>query len=105
MWAALTLRSWTVSHTGHCHPLVPRSFRPSGPARLLHTLQVWVENASSTSANHTPASAHLYRSMVRKALQPASSTDLACRVLASGEALQNMGKTALNTQKLLPLSL
>src|SRR5271156_276637 len=60
MLAALTLRSWIASHTGHCHPLIPRSFRPLGPARLLHTLQVWVENASSTSANHTPASSHLY---------------------------------------------
>ena len=28
-----------------CHPLIPRSFRPLGPARFLHTLQVWVENA------------------------------------------------------------
>src|SRR5271156_2704865 len=86
MLAALTLRSWTASHTVHCHPLIPRSFRPLGPARLLHLLQVWVENASSTSSNHTPASAHLYSSMVRNVLHPASSTDLASRVLARAEA-------------------
>src|ERR1700730_1883429 len=61
-------------------------FPAFGPARLLHTLQVWVENASSTSSNHAPASAHLYSSMVRNALQPASSTDLASRVFARAEA-------------------
>src|SRR5258708_13182467 len=82
----LTLRSWIAPQTVHCHLPIPRSFRPLGPARLLHLLQVWVENASSTSSNHTPASAHLYSSMVRNALQPASSTDLASRVLARAEA-------------------
>src|SRR5258708_39742694 len=82
----MTLRSWIAPHTVHGHPPIPRSFRPLGPARLLHTLQVWVENASSTSSNHTPASAHLYSSMVRNVLQPASSTDLSSRVLARADA-------------------
>jgi hypothetical protein len=54
----------------------------------------WVENASSTSANHTPASAHLYCSMVRNALQPASSTDLACRVFTRAEAFTLTTKSA-----------
>src|SRR5258708_18111916 len=81
----MTLRSWIAPHTVHGHPPIPRSFRPLGPARLLHTLQVCVKNAWSTSSNHTPASAHLYSSMVRNVLQLASSTDLACRVLARAE--------------------
>src|SRR5487761_2558547 len=81
--AALRSRSCKVPHCGQSHSLIPRPSWPLGPVRLLHTLQVWVENASLTSSNHTPALSPLYLSMVRNAPQPASSTDLALLVLAS----------------------
>src|SRR5258706_10313276 len=84
--AALTSRSCSTPHTSHVQALIPRPATPFGPVRLAQHEQVWVENASLTSSNHTPASAHLYCSMVRNALQPASSTDLANRVLARAEA-------------------
>src|SRR5882724_9085560 len=86
-FAALTSRSWTVPHSQQDHALIPRPAIPFGPLRELHAEQVWVENASLTSANVAPAKSHLYRSIVRKADQPASSTDLACGVFASAEAL------------------
>src|SRR6266436_2751965 len=86
-FAALRSRSWAAPHSPQVHALIPRPAIPCGPLRVRHAEQVRVENASSTSANLTPAKAHLYRSIVRKADQPASSTDLACGVFASAEAL------------------
>jgi hypothetical protein len=35
--------------------LLPRPFRPFGPVRLVQPLQIWVEYASLTSSNQTPA--------------------------------------------------
>src|SRR5450432_3530972 len=84
--AAFTLRSCTVPHSLQVHSLIPRPAIPLGPLHASHAEQVWVENASSTSANAAPAKSHLYRSIVRNADQPASSTDLACGVFASAEA-------------------
>jgi len=86
IFAAFTLRSFTVSHLPQVHSLIPRPAIPLGPLRESHAEQVWVENASMTSANVAPAKSHLYRSIVRKADQPASSTDLACGEFASAEA-------------------
>src|SRR5258708_12189737 len=86
-FAALTSRSWTAPHLPQVHSLIPRPAIPLGPLRTLHAEQVWVENASLTSANVAPAKSHLYRSIVRNADQPASSTDLACGVFASAAAL------------------
>src|SRR5260370_13689585 len=86
-FAALTSRSWTVPHSPQVHSLIPRPAIPFGPLRVRHAEQVWVENASLISANVTPAKSHLYLSIVRNADQPASSTDLACGVLTSAEAL------------------
>src|SRR5260370_22098009 len=85
-FAALTSRSWTAPHLPQVHSLIPRPAIPLGPLRVLHAEQVWVENASLTSANVAPAKSHLYRSIVRNADQPASSTDLACGVFASAPA-------------------
>src|SRR3982074_3102023 len=98
-FAALTSRSWTVPQP-QIHALIPRPAVPLGPQRALHAEQVWVENASLTSANVAPAKSHLYRSIVRNADQPASSTDLACGVLTSAEALTlptKLGSTARTT--------
>src|SRR6202140_1472238 len=86
-FAVLTLRSCTVPQSPQIHALIPRPAIPLGPLRAEHTEQSWVENASLTSANVAPAKAHLYRSIVRKADQPASSTDVACGVLMSAAAL------------------
>src|SRR6267154_6146999 len=86
-FAALTFRSWTDPHSPQVHALIPRPAIPLGPLRESHAEQVWVENASLTSANVAPAKSHLYRSIVRKADQPASSTDLARGVFTSAEAL------------------
>src|ERR1700731_4833938 len=85
-FAAFTLRSCTAPQSLQAHALIPRPAIPLGPLRESHAEQVWVENASLTSANVAPAKSHLYRSIVRNADQPASSTDLACRVLARAEA-------------------
>src|SRR5258706_3567767 len=84
-FAALRSRSWAAPHSQQVHAIIPRPAIPCGPLRVRHAEQVRVENASSTSANLTPAKAHLYRSIVRKADQPASSTDFACGVFASAE--------------------
>src|ERR1700756_1892228 len=81
-WAALRSRSCVRSHAPHVHSLIPSPATPFGPVREPQHEQVWEENASSTSSNHTPASAHLYCSMVRNDDQPASSTDLPCRARA-----------------------
>src|SRR5467141_2914667 len=86
-FAAFTFRSCTVPHSLQVHTLIPRPAIPLGPLRTPHAEQVWVENASLTSPNVAPAKSHLYRSIVRKADQPASSTDFACAVFASAEAL------------------
>src|SRR5713226_3697531 len=93
--AALTLRSCTVPQSTQVHALIPRPAIPLGPLRAEHTEQTWVEYASLTSANVTPAKAHLYRSIVRNIDQPASSTDLACGVFTSEEALTLPTKIAL----------
>src|SRR5258708_39057235 len=82
--AALMSRSCSALQA-HLHSLIRRPSRPEEPVRFLQTLQVTVEYAS-TSPNHTQASSHLYCSMVRNALQPASNIDLAIRVLARPEA-------------------
>src|SRR5882757_1264073 len=84
--AALMSRSWSAPQALHSHCLIPRPATPFGPVRLVQHEQVWVENASLICSNHTPASAHLYCSMVRNALQPASSTDFAMPVCARAEA-------------------
>src|ERR1700730_6122994 len=86
IFAAFTLRSCTAAHSLQVHALIPRPAIPLGPLRESHAEQVWVENASLTSANVAPAKSHLYRSIVRNADQPASSTDLARGVFASAEA-------------------
>src|SRR5450432_1636364 len=85
--AAFTLRSCTVPHSLQVHSLIPRPAIPLGPLHASHAEQVWVENASLTSANVAPAKSHLYRSIVRNADQPASRTDLACGVLTRAAAL------------------
>lgn len=68
------------------HPLNPRLTTPFGPVRKPQQEQVWVENASSISSNHSPAQSHLYCSMVWNALQPASSVDFVIRVFARPDA-------------------
>src|SRR6202789_3681773 len=85
-FAALTFRSWTVPHAPQVHTLIPRPAIPLGPLRASHAEQVWVENASSTSADVAPAKSPLYRRIVRNADHLASSTDLACGVFTSAEA-------------------
>src|ERR1700730_16647400 len=93
IFAAFTLRSCTAAHSLQVHALIPRPAIPLGPLRESHAEQVWVENASLTSTNVAPAKSHLYRSIVRNADHPASSTDLACGVLTSAEALTLPTKT------------
>src|SRR5512132_1286152 len=99
--AALTSRWCVVPHSLQVHSSVgsvirlPRPSKPCGPVRFLQQLQVWVEYASWTSSNHTPATSHLYCSMVRNALQPASRTDFAWFVFARAEAFTLPTKMAL----------
>ena len=93
-FAALMSRSCSVPQTLHRHPLIPRPATPFGPVMLPQHEQVWVEYASLTSSNHTPASSHLYCSMVRNALQPASNTNFAIRVFARPAAFTSPMKIA-----------
>lgn len=93
-FAALMSRSCSTPHIAHRHALIPRPATPFGPVRLRQHEQVWVEYASSTSSNHTPASSHLYDSMVRNALQPASSTLFAMLVFARLDAFTSPMKIA-----------
>ena len=89
--AALTSRWCPVPHSLQIHSLTRRPSKPFGPTRLLR-LQDWVEYASLTSSNYTPARSHLYGSMVRNALQPASKTDLASFGFARAEAFTSPTK-------------
>jgi hypothetical protein len=92
--AALMSRSCELPHSQQVHSLIRKPATPFGPVLLWQDEQVTVEYASLTSSNHTPASAHLYLSMVRNIDQPASITDFACRVWARRFAFTLPTKTA-----------
>ena len=81
--AALASRSWSAPHSAHTHRLTTSMPRPEGPVRAPHLLHAREVFLSLTTLTLLPACLPLYCSCVLNIPQPASSTDLAIRVLAS----------------------